>query len=252
VESGFVRGTVDYNMPEMTAPYSQIAEEYYDCILHKTSRNFDETGRLVLDSWRGRIPPAGRVLDVGAGRGRCNEYLGIDCRRVVQLDSSEAMLAVEPREDCLVRVRHIAEELPFPSADFGVVTAFLCDPYLGLNFLEEAYRVLQPGGVLIGTTPSRDWGEPLRKLRGVDDRTTRFINKDRVPVLLPSNLFSENRVREMLERVGFDKSAIHLQHAFLPPGTSVISDDIVVVAKMLGLTEFEVPLLVCFYAQKAS
>jgi hypothetical protein len=41
----------------------------------------------------------GKVLELGAGRGRVGEYLGIGPNRVVQLDSSEVMFDLPDRED---------------------------------------------------------------------------------------------------------------------------------------------------------
>src|SRR5688572_10473153 len=124
------------------APYSRIAKEYYDPVLHKTSRNFDEAGRPTLREWANDLPAEGLVLDAGAGRGRCTEFFGTDASRIVQLDSSREMLRLEGREDCIIKICHAAETLPFLDGQFAVVAGFLCDPFLGLNFLAESYRVL--------------------------------------------------------------------------------------------------------------
>src|SRR5665213_471537 len=115
------------------APYSRIANEYYDAQLHKTSRNFDEAGRCHLEGWRTLVATDGLVLDVGAGRGRVGEYLGIHASRIVQLDNSQAMLDLVHREQSLLRVLHNAEHLPFGGEQFVAVGAFLCDPFVGLN-----------------------------------------------------------------------------------------------------------------------
>src|SRR4051812_31786557 len=129
-------------MLEPNVTYSEIASEYYDPDLHKTSRNFDEASRDWLLEHRGILPSFGLVLDAGAGRGRCVEYLGVAPDRVIQLDTSAEMLELSPREASLIRIRHSAHNLPFMRDQFGVVAAFLCDPFFGLGFLAEARRVL--------------------------------------------------------------------------------------------------------------
>jgi SAM-dependent methyltransferase len=133
-------------------PYEVLASEYYDNS-HTTSRNFDAATQEALRTLRLTMPD-GVTLDVGCGRGRCSEFLHIAPDRVVQLDNSAAMLKLVPREPAILKVMHDAEELPFPDGEFAAVVAFLCDPYLGLNFLSEARRVLRADWLLLGTTPS--------------------------------------------------------------------------------------------------
>ena len=136
------------------AAYDRLAGEYYDAG-HKTSRNFDEATRGALLTLNLRLPTNGLTLDAGCGRGRCGEFLQVPPSQVIQLDNSPAMLSFAGREPSLVRVLHDAEQLPFPSSEFSVVAAFLCDPFLGLNFLSEARRVLSPGGVLASVFHAR-------------------------------------------------------------------------------------------------
>ena len=181
-------------------PYDALAGEYYDRS-HKTSRNFDHTTREVVDAWRDRVPE-GLVLEVGCGRGRSGEFLGVEPERVVQLDNSRAMLDLVDRERAAVRIVHDAESLPFPDGEFGAVTAFLCDAFLGLNFLCEARRVLRPGGVLCGTTPSFEWGSSLREHLSLDLMTTRFLLRGGAEVRVPSLLYPAAQLREMLIHAG--------------------------------------------------
>src|SRR6185437_9304844 len=168
------------------AAYDQIACAYY-AIEHRTSRNFDDAARVALGSLSRRVPPTGIVLDVGCGRGRAGEFLGLDPSRVIQLDNSTAMLKLEPREECALRIRHSAESLPFVNQEFACVAAFLCDPYLGLEFLAESYRVLKRGGLFVATTPAYEWGLPLRTALGLNTSMTRFITRQGI-ILAPSVL----------------------------------------------------------------
>ena len=75
--------------------YDEIASEYYDS-KHITSRNFDRATLAALAE--SPVPvPNGLVLEIGAGRGRATEFLRVDASRIVQLDNSDAMFALEGR-----------------------------------------------------------------------------------------------------------------------------------------------------------
>ena len=232
---------------ESKAAYDILAKEYYDP-RHKTTRNFDSAAKDALGSLGLQIP-RGLVLEVGSGRGRCGEYLGIEPARVVQLDNSAVMLSLEPRETALVRILHDAEELPFPDGEFACVTAFLCDPFLGLNFLAEARRVLSDGGILIGTTPSEQWGRPLRGALGIDLMETRFVLVGGQVATLPSAIYSNSQLFEMLVTAGFLESSIHIGTHTLPAGTEPVSDDILKPAETMGLSPYSLGILCSFMAE---
>lgn len=210
----------------VSSPYDSIAGEYYSAS-HKTSRNFDEATSSSLDSEPIAVAKDGLVLDVGCGRGRCGEFLNVAPGRVVQLDSSLEMLNLTDREQSLLRVWADATELPFLGCEFAVVAAFLCDAYLGLQFLAEANRVLSPGGRLVLTTPSLEWGEPLRAKLKLDIHETRFMRVDGgVEVRVPSYLYPVEQLGEMLIRVGFAADNIKSRRLRLPGTTEDISRDI--------------------------
>jgi len=231
-----------------TAPYDLIAPEYYEAS-HQTSRNFDQTSSHALQPVRARIPLTGLVLDVGAGRGRCNEFLGINPERVIQLDDSQRMLEVIPREACMLRVLHQAECLPFFNTEFSFVASFLCDPFLGLNFLHEAYRVLAPGGLFIATTPSYEWGAPLRAHLGISPFETRFITREG-KVVVPSVLIPRNKLIEMLEVAGFKRDKVRVSCHRLPHDVAPISPDIILPAETLRLGVHELDILYLIEAKK--
>jgi len=165
------------------------------------------------------------------------------------LDNSPAMLALEPREPALIRVLHDAEDLPFPRSEFGCVAAFLCDPFLGLNFLSEARRVLRDDGILIGTTPAFEWGSVLREALGIDRMTTRFILRNNEDIRMPSALYDANQLGTMLEHVGFKSRSISVRSHRLPKGTRTISSDIEMPARMRGVSPLELEILYTFVAR---
>jgi ubiquinone/menaquinone biosynthesis C-methylase UbiE len=197
--------------------YDQIASEYYDG-RHITSRNFDRATQTALANQE-FTAPEGLVLEIGAGRGRSTEFLHLPSSRIVQLDNSEKMLILNPREPCLVRVHADACRIPLVSHQFAAVTGFLVDPFLGLDSLAEAYRMLVDGGRLLLTTPTKVWGEPLRKRLKIDVMTTRFklVAREGI-IILPSILHSSERINEMLHLIGF--RSIRVTAHPLPEGES--------------------------------
>ena len=229
--------------------YDVVAAEYYD-ERHVTSRNFDAATRAAVSSMDLRGPRQGLVLDVGCGRGRCTEFLRVPGNRIVQLDNSLIMLNMPGREAALVRVLHDAEELPFPDGQFTCVAAFLCDPFLGLNFLHEAHRVLKLGGLLIGTTPDLSWGVALRDGLGIDRMTTRFLLNDGSTEAIPSALFEPAQLREMLRRVGFDEARIPISRHRLPNDVPSVSPDILGPAANLNIDPHDLDILTVFTARR--
>lgn len=95
--------------------------------------------------------PEGRVLDVGCGVGHSYELLAP--RETVGLDIDPAVLADQDRETRVGDMR----SLPFADASFPAVLSVQAiehvpDPE---RALEEARRVLVPGGVAVFVTPNR-------------------------------------------------------------------------------------------------
>jgi len=230
------------------AGYDVLADEYYDAS-HKTSRNFDQTSAEALKDTGTALPAEGLVLEVGAGRGRAGEFLGTGGHRVIQLDNSAKMLTIEPREPCLLRILHRAEELPFLEQTFSAVVAFLCDPFLGLDFLAEAYRVLREGGLFVATTPAYEWGAPLREQLNIGSATTRFFTRSGT-VLAPSVLVKREQLARMAETAGFDRRRLHVTAHRLPADASPISPDISAPAQKIGCDVHELDILYRLVASK--
>lgn len=226
-----------------------IADEYYDDF-HSTSRNFDEATSEPMKEIKDTLPNDGLVLDIGSGKGRCHEYLEITASRIIQLDDSKKMLELQPREPCLFRIHNSAENLPFLNSEFTIVTAFLCDAFLGLSFLSESFRVLKIGGIFIATNPSFDWASTLRKAISIDLEVTRFKTKKGNILEIPSNVVPKKQLFDMLVVSGFKRDCIQITEHCLPTSSKVISPDIKIVAKELNMSVYDFPIIYRIIATK--
>jgi SAM-dependent methyltransferase len=227
-------------------PYDLLAHEYYDAA-HKTCRNFDQTTVAALAIQPPVIPKGGLVLEVGCGRGRCEEFLGITAKRVVQLDSSERMLNLRDREDCLLKVHADAARIPLASSQFSAVVGFLADPFMGLAFFCEAFRLLRDG-VLLLTTPSYEWGTALRGTAEPERSEARFVNRESHILLVPSILIPEADIRSKLDYCGFVDISVS-KHP-LPATAAPVSPDVQRAATLVGLSVHEIPLLYLVSARR--
>lgn len=223
--------------------YDQIAAEYYQS-QHITSRNFDSATQAALRIKPFVLPDSKNelILEIGAGRGRANEFLGVASMRVVQLDNSRLMLELPQREPCLLQIFADACDIPLMSQQFASVVGFLIDPFLGLNCLAEVYRMLKIGGRILLTVPTREWGYDLRKRLEIDPMMTRFKKcGTEDTILLPSLLYTKEKLETMFAHTGFREVEI-CDHC-LPVSVSHVSPDIESVAKLKDIDIYNLPVI---------
>lgn len=140
----------------------------YDPLLRLTMREATFKRRLFE---RAAIAPGERVLDLGAGTGT----LTLMVKRVqpeadvVGLDGDEAVLAIARAKAAAaglaVRFEHgLVGSLPYPDGSFDRILSSLLFHHLSRQekerALDEAFRVLRPGGEL----HVADWGKPANPL----------------------------------------------------------------------------------------
>ena len=152
----------------------------------------------------------GRALDLSCGTG--SYALGLAERgfRVVGVDLSAPMLArararAEGTGVALQLVRVDAAALPFRPRAFDLVTVilgieFMAEPGLAL---EEAHRVLEPGGVLVvaildRTGPWTLWRRLKRRVMPSIWRGARFLGADGLGRLLRAHGFAAQRWRRAI------------------------------------------------------
>lgn len=106
------------------------------------------------------LNPEDALLEIGSGEGYGSRILAGHAASVTAMDADHDAIAhasARYMANNLKFMTHRGEVLPFPDASFDKVVAFqviehLRDP---APFLNEAARVLKPGGRLLLTTPNR-------------------------------------------------------------------------------------------------
>lgn len=107
---------------------------------------------VVIDHIRQFTGASGflRGLDVACGTGQSSRALKQICESITAADSSRQMLGQAPVDDSITYLCCAAEQMPFVSARFDIVTVGLAFHWFDrAPFLQEAYRVLDAGGWLI-------------------------------------------------------------------------------------------------------
>jgi SAM-dependent methyltransferase len=99
------------------------------------------------------------LLELGPGPGSATEWLRHRVRRLVAVESDEAAVGQLAQRFAGTNVEVVhgdATDLPCPSASFDSVGTFtmlhhVATPELQQRLIAEAFRVLRPGGVLLGS-----------------------------------------------------------------------------------------------------
>jgi len=160
-------------------------------------------------------PRHGIVLEAGCGLGRYVFYLtelGIDC---IGLDFSEKAIAKIQEYQGKSKLkgkfcRGDVKSLPFADNSLsgyisgGVIEHFVEGPQ---KALEEAFRVLRPGGVAIISTPSLSFSQVLLRIETKTKRTIKgFIKKIiKFPIFQPSFFqywYTPRKLKSFVQNVG--------------------------------------------------
>lgn len=135
-----------------------------------------------------RLPRNGDLLDIGGGTGRVAKALHGMVERCLIADTSQGMLRQAKGMDHLFPIRTLAEALPFPNDHFSVV--LMIDAYHHLlhqqKALQEAWRVLRPGGTLIIEEP--DIRHPLVKFIALAEKALLMRSHFRSPIHITQDL----------------------------------------------------------------
>jgi len=117
---------------------------------------------LFAKHFIGRMPQPASVLDAGCGSGYGSAELAKTGASVTGADVSGEAVTYAREQFGAQGIRFVeapCESLPFEPESFDLVTAFEVIEHLERwqELLTEANRVLKPGGVLLVSTPNRDY-----------------------------------------------------------------------------------------------
>jgi ubiquinone/menaquinone biosynthesis C-methylase UbiE len=128
--------------------YDDVADRYDHHYDHSRGRSYHtHLSRHLIEV----IPKKGLLLDIGCGTGLFVEKYGISQGTAIGLDISRGMI-LQARRRCKERefVVGTGETIPFCEESFDAVASLLAFSYMKdpRAVLDEAFRVLKPGGTL--------------------------------------------------------------------------------------------------------
>lgn len=220
--------------------HDEIAETYYDP-RRITVRNFESATAAALRDLGLVLPPDGWIVEIGAGRGSIDRLLGLRSRRTVHVDVSGAMLRLDDREPSCGRIVADAAILPLCDGCVSLLAAFLFDAYNLPGFYREAMRVLESGGMLLGTLPHYSWGQAFRSSAGEPDDKARFPLESGGYVEVESFLSPDWQIIRRAEEAGFAK--LRIEDCRLPPTVRHVSPHIELAAAKEGVSAHDLAIV---------
>lgn len=153
-ESGEDRDSLDRVLQKRR----RVSEQYFNLIAGKLGKNYcpgrswEAIGHLAL-----RLVPAITVADLGAGEGLISQLIAQRAERVWCIDSSERMVEVGTelaRKNGLANLTYKLgdiESVPLPdkSVDLAILSQALHHANHPQNAVNEAHRILKPGGQVL-------------------------------------------------------------------------------------------------------
>lgn len=145
------------------------------------------------------LRPTHRVLDLGGGTGRVAQFL--QAAQVVVADLSRKMLRYAVAKPGLQGVCARGEQLPFPTAAFDrvLIVDALHHVQDQEQVLDEAWRVLRPGGRLLIEEP--DVTQPLGRWIRLGERMLLMRSRFLIPEAIAARFFPAQG--DILRRRGF-------------------------------------------------
>jgi len=142
-----------------------------DKYIEETIKRYNEIAKEYTNDWRGRLdatdpakpiqfeklvgPPPGKILDAGCGTGKHSIYFARKGYSVYGIDRSLGMLKEAVKNSVGLQINFVMEDiraLSFPNDFFDglwtVATIAHLPPVDRQKFIQEAYRVLKPNGIL--------------------------------------------------------------------------------------------------------
>lgn len=162
--------------------------------------------RTILGRMRS-LGATGRLLDIGCGGGHLIREARAEGWRTVGTDLAHEACATAAATGQVVQAD--ARALPFSGAAFDALTVVnvLDHTIHPRRVLQEAARVLRPGGLLVVRIPNATFHAPWAPLLAHLGPLVRWRRWDAYPIL-HLFAFSPHALRRLVERAGFDVVAL--------------------------------------------
>lgn len=189
--------------------YASIPTGYYDDIFRREKGAQSAWHHLKFSTVRAAMPPHYRDhLDIGCGAGTFISTLAPE-RRSTGVDIAEAQIEYAKQHYGTESHRFICidamKELPFSENAFDVVTMVEIIEHLPMTenrrLLEEALRVLRPGGRIVLTTPNYASFWPI--LESIVNRLGDVSYEDQ-----HISPFNRGKLTRLLEDAGFGRISV--------------------------------------------
>lgn len=146
------------NLDRILQKRRRVSEQYFNLIAgrlgkhHCPGRSWEAIGHLAL-----RLTPAIDIADLGAGEGLVSQLLAHRARQVWCIDNSPRMVEVGTALAKKNRLANLAyrlgdiEKVPLPdkSVDLTILSQALHHAQHPQDAVDEAFRILRPGGQLL-------------------------------------------------------------------------------------------------------
>ena len=146
------------HLDRVLAKRRRVSEQYFNLIAgrlgrsHCPGRSWEAIGRLAL-----RLVPSVVVADLGAGEGLISQLLARNAKQVWCIDNSPRMIEVGTelaRKNDLANLAYKLgdiEQVPLPdeSVDLAILSQALHHARHPQKAVDEAHRILRPGGQLL-------------------------------------------------------------------------------------------------------
>jgi len=163
------------NLARIVQRRRRLSEQYFNLIAGKLGRNhcpgrsWEAIGHLAL-----RLVPAITVADLGAGEGMISQLLAHRAKRVWCIDNSPRMVEVGTelaKKNGLANLAYKLgdiEQVPLPDAsvDLAILSQALHHASHPQTAVDEAHRILKPGGQLLVLDLKEHNFEKARELYG--------------------------------------------------------------------------------------
>lgn len=230
--------------------WDSVAKHYYSPF-HGTTRNFDAVIDHFLAGPLSELNSGGFALDLGGGAGRLKKLLPSKKITVIVGDISRGMLLLSRKHrggDLFLELS--ASELPLKDRTLKCVGALLCDSYATLKVFQEVYRVLALGGQFVCALPSKVWGLALRNNLGISLQETVFPSPYGNSTILPSFLYSETELYDLLTKASFEKISVKSCSAYGIIDERDLSPHVVIAANALCQPATHLPIVTIGVASK--